>query len=41
MILRRRNRIKTTLKASRWSQVENADSPRNVPIPRNSCRKTS
>ena len=33
--------ISTTLTAMRCSQVEKADSPRNVPILRNNCRKAS
>ena len=36
-----RKRIKTTLTVIRCNQVENADSPRKVPILRKSCRKAS
>src|SRR5882762_7164006 len=36
-----RNRINTTLTVIRCNHVENADSPRNVPILRKSCRNAS
>ncbi len=36
-----RKRMRTTLTVMRCSQVEKADSPRNVAILRNSCRKDS
>src|SRR6266853_889229 len=39
--LRRRNFISTVFTATRYSQVEKAESPRNEPTLRNTCKKAS
>src|SRR5580658_8643563 len=38
---RRRNFINTVLTATRYNQVEKAESPRNEPTLRNTCKKAS